>query len=93
MTDIRNTLKEREATHGHYHHTAAGVQGMKEAMRLGQSWNRLSWQQKEGLEMIVHKISRMVNGDPYHPDHIKDIIGYATLVEDSMEAVEVCDGH
>ena len=38
--------------------------------------------------MIQHKIARMLNGDPTYLDNIVDISGYATLVQQSMEAGE-----
>lgn len=31
--------------------------------------------------MILHKIARIMNGDPDHIDHWHDIAGYATLIE------------
>jgi hypothetical protein len=35
----------------------------------------------EALDMIAHKIGRIVNGDPMYDDSWRDIAGYATLVE------------
>jgi hypothetical protein len=32
------------------------------------------------LEMIAHKIARILSGDPNHRDHWEDIAGYAELV-------------
>jgi hypothetical protein len=32
------------------------------------------------LEMIAHKIGRVLAGDPNHADHWDDIAGYARLV-------------
>jgi hypothetical protein len=37
--------------------------------------------QREALEMIAHKISRILAGDPHFADHWTDISGYARLVE------------
>ena len=34
--------------------------------------------------MILHKISRIVNGDPNYKDSWTDIIGYAKLVEKTL---------
>jgi hypothetical protein len=44
--------------------------------------------QWEALEMIVHKIGRIVNGNPNKVDHWVDIAGYAKLVADRLEGVE-----
>lgn len=40
--------------------------------------------QWEALEMIVHKMGRIVNGNPNKIDHWVDIAGYATLVADRL---------
>ena len=44
--------------------------------------------QREALEMIAHKIARIVNGDPNYADSWVDIAGYATLVADRLQGVE-----
>jgi hypothetical protein len=44
--------------------------------------------QWEALEMIVHKIGRIVNGNPDVVDHWVDIAGYAKLVSDRLQGVE-----
>jgi hypothetical protein len=44
--------------------------------------------QWEALEMIVHKIGRIVNGNPDKIDHWVDIAGYAKLVADRLQGVE-----
>jgi hypothetical protein len=41
--------------------------------------------QLEGLHMILHKIGRIVNGDPMYEDSWRDIAGYATLVADGLK--------
>ncbi len=40
--------------------------------------------QMEALEMIAHKIGRILNGDPYYVDSWDDIAGYAKLVADRL---------
>jgi hypothetical protein len=39
----------------------------------------------EALDMIVHKMSRLVNGDCYHRDSWHDIMGYAKLIDMRLE--------
>jgi hypothetical protein len=41
--------------------------------------------QEEAMHMIVHKIGRIVNGNPDNVDSWRDIAGYATLVADRLE--------
>jgi len=42
----------------------------------------------EALDMIAHKMSRLVNGDCYHRDSWHDIMGYAKLIDVRLEAME-----
>lgn len=42
----------------------------------------------EALEMIAHKIGRILNGDPGYADSWVDIAGYAQLVADRLNGVE-----
>lgn len=41
--------------------------------------------QAEALDMIFHKIGRILNGDPNYADSWIDIAGYAKLVADRLE--------
>jgi hypothetical protein len=75
-------LAEREKTHGPYPVKCEIIQELKDVMvsRGGSGWTRLSHVQKESLHMIVHKIGRILSGDPNVVDHWDDIAGYAKLV-------------
>ena len=42
----------------------------------------------EALDMICHKIGRIVNGDPTYADSWIDIAGYAKLVSDRLQQEE-----
>jgi len=84
MTDIKSILAERGKTHGDYSRHAATTQCLKSVMRHTQNWGDLNPSQVEALEMIAHKIGRILNGDPNHIDHWDDISGYATLVADQL---------
>lgn len=41
--------------------------------------------QYEALDMIAHKIARIINGDPDYADSWDDIAGYAKLVADRLQ--------
>jgi hypothetical protein len=41
--------------------------------------------QAEALDMICHKLGRIVNGDPDYADSWDDIAGYAKLVADRLK--------
>ena len=45
----------------------------------------LKFDQQEALDMIFHKIGRILNGDPDYADSWIDIAGYAKLVADRLE--------
>jgi hypothetical protein len=81
MTDPTNALlQERAKTHGDYSVHSAVTQSLKLTMRARTGWEDLNHWQREGLEMIAHKIGRILAGDPNFRDHWDDIAGYARLV-------------
>lgn len=81
---INQTLTERELRYGQYADLAEIAQSLKKTMRECPKWEALSADKKEALEMIQHKIARILNGDPGYVDNWHDIIGYAKLVESSL---------
>ena len=85
MQDINTTLNERGERYGKFSGQAALSQALKRVMHAAPNWDRLSDAQKEGLEMVQHKIATMLNGDPTYLDNIVDIIGYSTLIQEVME--------
>jgi hypothetical protein len=80
MAEILSLLAEREKTHGPYAVKAEIIQELKRVMGAYPGWHALSDVQKESLDMIVHKIGRILSGDPNVADHWDDIAGYAKLV-------------
>jgi hypothetical protein len=79
--DISATLKERQSTYGSFDDHAMITQNIKKAMVDSKNWRLLSESKKECLEMVAHKIGRILNGDPDFHDSWHDIIGYVTLIE------------
>lgn len=87
MTDVNTTLNSRANTHGDFVDNGVIMQNLKEVMRcMGKNWqeHKLSCHQREALDMIQHKIGRILSGNPNEPDHWHDIAGYATLVENIL---------
>jgi len=85
MTDINQTLEERQKTHGNFESHASISQKLKWIMKThSDSWVMLEDDQSEALEMIAHKIARILNGNPDTHDHWHDIAGYATLVANRL---------
>lgn len=78
---VTEILNERQSTHGTFEESATTVQRIKVIMRSTPNWDKLSNAQREALEMIVHKIGRILHGDPNHLDSWQDIQGYTKLGE------------
>lgn len=85
MNDINNTLNERGKRYGEFRDHAMITQELKHCMQQHAGWQKLSSDKKEALDMIAHKIGRILNGDPNYIDSWHDIIGYARLVEQELE--------
>lgn len=73
-------LDERGKTHGDFFDHAEATQSLKRMMRASKNWDRLNDMQVEALDMIAHKIGRILAGDPNYKDHWDDLAGYARLV-------------
>lgn len=81
---IDATLAERGNRYGSFEGHATVTQRIKQAMRTGQNWEILPSDMTEALEMIAHKIGRILNGDPNYHDSWHDIVGYTKLVADRL---------
>jgi hypothetical protein len=102
-TDIDAILAERGSRYGVFKDHATISQALKDTMRgktgfavnetelcksLGEAFElRLAPDQIEALDMIAHKIARILNGDPDYADSWDDIAGYAKLVGDRLTGV------
>jgi len=74
-------LTERGKTHGDFDIHAHVTQEIKEIIYKS-SKPQHNHMMLESLEMIAHKIGRIMAGDPDFRDHWDDIAGYAKLVAD-----------
>jgi len=54
-------------------------------MRSSKNWSTLTHDKKESLEMIVHKIARIINGNSNNYDSWHDIQGYAALISNDLQ--------
>lgn len=77
-------ITERGSRYGKFKDGAEIMQSLKDTMRDVDGWNNLTASQKEALDMIQHKIGRILNGDPTYDDSWKDISGYATLIVNEL---------
>jgi hypothetical protein len=81
---IEKILAERGNRYGAFPDHAAISQGIKRVMMASPNWALLTDAQREALELIAHKIGRMLNGDVTYIDNGVDIVGYATLMVNAM---------
>lgn len=82
--NVDDILKERGDVYnlnGTYADHATLTQNLKKRMREHVGWKGLPPAMQESLDMIQHKIARILNGVPEYKDNWSDIIGYARLIE------------
>lgn len=83
-TGIDATVEERGNRYGAFKDGADIMQELKSVMRSTRNWSNLTPSQREALEMIQHKVGRILNGDPNYTDSWHDIKGYAHLIEEEL---------
>ena len=85
MQDTAAILTERGATHGNWYDNARISQQTKLLWQRQDGWSNLTVTQREALDMIAHKVGRILAGNPHFADHWADLSGYATLVVRELE--------
>lgn len=90
MNTIDKTLEERGARYGEFPEHAFITQELKRTLHDNINWGNLADDQKEALDMVMHKIGRILNGDPNYVDSWTDIIGYTRLVEKRLIDEAAC---
>ncbi len=88
---IDNTLNERGERYGEFPEFSNICQSLKDIIRNTKGWSKLAPSQKEALEMIMHKVSRILNGDPNWADSWHDISGYASLEEKRLSGIRTAE--
>lgn len=79
MTDTAALTTERGKVHGDFTDVAMCARSFKSIAQISKNWPTLTATQKEGVDMILHKLARILSGDPNHHDHWDDIAGYAHI--------------
>jgi len=72
-------LVERQKTHGDFADHAMFTIALKDEMARSPNYLNAIPAHKEALDMIAHKIGRILAGNPNFHDHWDDIAGYAKL--------------
>jgi hypothetical protein len=84
---INETLTARGKRYGAFVGHAEVTQRLKEVVytELNKRGKSMAHDQREALDMICHKIGRIINGDENYDDSWIDIAGYAKLVADRLQ--------
>jgi hypothetical protein len=84
--EVDATLDARAVEYGKFIEGAEVMQMLKRVVQnaLNNRDKTLAHDQAESLDMIIHKIGRIINGNPDVVDHWLDIAGYAQLVADRL---------
>ena len=75
-----STIAARQSTHGIFSENTKFIQAAKDLARQGPNWATMPAYQREAVDMLMHKIGRILYGDPSHLDHWVDISGYSDRV-------------
>jgi hypothetical protein len=68
----------RDEQHGGMGAVGDVSQDLKKTIRSGHNWGLLSRGEQEALDMIAHKIARILSGqNPHDLEHWTDVAGYA----------------
>ena len=88
--DLNQILTERGTRYGKFVTHARISQSLKRVIadQLEARPLLLTADQQEALEMICHKIARIINGDPDYAENYRDISGYAMLAADLLSDTE-----
>jgi len=80
---IRETdlLVERNKTHGDFGDNARISQALKRTYRAEPGWELLTDTEREAMDMIALKFSRILSGKALELQHWEDVVGYARLAE------------
>jgi hypothetical protein len=87
VSDILDTLLKRGGEYGKFEDQARLTQSMKYHVKSHPKYRDLADDQKEAIDMILHKIARIVNGNPNNHDSWHDITGYSKLVADRLAGI------
>lgn len=87
-SDVDTTLNDRGKRYGEFAEHAALSQHLKAVIHHANNWPLLKPDMKEALDMVMHKVARILNGDPNYADSWHDIAGYVRLVEKRLTLLD-----
>ena len=87
MSSVDDTIQERGKRYGTFSEQSLIAQNIKISIKNSPNWDRLRPDQREALEMIATKMSRILYGDSNYIDNWHDIACYATLIGRALARV------
>lgn len=87
-SEIHSILAERGTRYGDFKDHARITQAIKASCADSPNWELLDDDQAEAIEMVAHKLGRILNGDRNYLDSWVDIVGYTQLVVDRLKLEE-----
>lgn len=85
MSAIDDIIEARGSRYGRFSRHAEITQHLKNVVFGYKTKDAYEDDQVEALEMICHKLGRIINGDPNYSDSWVDIAGYAQLIATRLE--------
>ena len=87
VTSVDTVLNDRAKDYGKFIEGAEIMQMLKRLVHnyIEARGTQLAFDQREAIDMIIHKLGRIINGNPDKVDSWRDVAGYATLVADRLE--------
>jgi hypothetical protein len=86
-SDVDAILDSRAKDYGKFIEGAEIMQMLKRVVHnyIEKRGTPLAFDQREAIDMIIHKLGRIINGNPDKVDSWRDVAGYSTLVADRLE--------
>ena len=88
MNEVKDVLEERGSTYGSFADNAELVQNLKRTLLKATYTQPLPTYQQEAIDMVFHKIARIVYGDRNYIENWRDIVGYTQLALDEVRKSE-----
>lgn len=79
---LETTLNDRDARYGGFDEFSETCQKIKSIIYNSPGYEKMNPLQKESMDMVAHKLTRIIMGDPNYLDSWQDLAGYAQLVVD-----------
>lgn len=84
--ELEQTIAERRGRYGPLIESGEVAMKLEDYLRSLPGWQNLAYDQRESLAMVMHKVSRIMCGDPDYDDSWIDIAGYAQNVVNRLRA-------